>query len=193
MTAIVAAFEPFAGRTQNRAQRATRHLVGHPGVEVATLPTSFARLPAAIDALLARRPEPLVLVGEAARIQVLKVERFAVNLADARIPDNDGARPRGVAIEPDGPAARAVRFPVDEVVGAIRLAGVPAEASAHAGTFCCNAAFYHALARSTAGPIVAFVHLPRRRRALRGKEAALGILRLVEALSAGRAQTRVFV
>jgi pyroglutamyl-peptidase len=111
------------------------------------------------------------------------VERFALNLADARLPDNDGAQPRGQLLETAGPTARAVPFAVDRVVAAIEAAGVHARASAHAGTFCCNAALYHALGRTAVGGVqVALVHVPDRRRHLGAGRAARGLRALVDAL-----------
>jgi pyroglutamyl-peptidase len=183
MSTIVAAFEPYGGRRKNRAERAARRLAGTPGLTVAALPVSFARLPAAIDALLRQKPRLLLLVGESREADRLLVERFALNLADARIPDNDGAQPHGQLLETAGPTARAVPFAVDRVVAAIEAAGVPAAASAHAGTFCCNAALYHALGRTALGGVqVAFVHVPSRKRALGAGRAARGLRFLVEAL-----------
>lgn len=184
MKVIVAAFDPFGGRKRNRAQLAAQHLAGTAGIELATLPTSFARLPAAIDALLKTRPRVLVLVGEARQAKTLLVERFALNLADARIADNDGAQPRGKLLETAGPTARAVPFAVDRVVAAMGAVGVPALGSAHAGTFCCNAALYHALGRTAiGGTLVAFVHVPRRRRHLRAGAAARGLRALIDWLA----------
>jgi len=184
MTWIVAAFEPFGGRKRNRAQIVSERLAGTPGITLATLPTSFARLPAALDALIKTRPQLLVLVGEARDCKSLLIERFALNLADARIPDNDGAQPRGKLLETAGPTARAVPFAVDKAVAAIAAANVPVLASPHAGTFCCNAALYHALGRTAVGgTLVAFVHVPRRRRHLRARVAARGLRAMIEALA----------
>jgi pyroglutamyl-peptidase len=116
------------------------------------------------------------------------VERFALNLADARIADNDGARPRGEPLDPEGPPARQVRFSVEEMVAAITAAGVAAEASAHAGTFCCNAAFYRALAPAGVlgrrAPLVAFIHVPARRGRMNARIAARGLRAALAALAA---------
>lgn len=181
---LVAAFEPFGGRRRNRAERAVRRLAGTPGLELASLPVAFARLPGALDALLARRPAVLLLCGEARQVRGLCVERVALNLADARIADNDGAQPRGLVLEPRGPLARQVAFPVETAVEAIEARGVPACASAHAGTFCCNAALYHALGAAGPETLVAFVHLPARRRHLHAGRAAVGLRALLASLVA---------
>lgn len=181
MSVVVAAFEPFAGRKKNRAQRAARLLRADPGVEVVTLPVSFARLPSAIDSILAQGPSLLLLVGESRSATTLHIERFALNLAHARLADNDGAQPQHQALVPDGPLALSVGIDVPKLVLAIEQRGVPVTASAHAGTFCCNAALYWALigigAQDSAQSAtrIAFVHVPSRRRHMRAKLAARGL------------------
>jgi pyroglutamyl-peptidase len=190
MSVLVAAFEPFGGREVNRAERAVRRLRGLPDVEVATLPVSFARIRFAVDLLVARKPDVLILVGETARARGLELERFALNFADATIADNDGLRPRGEKLVPDGPLAREVRYDLADALAAITSIGVPAHASFHAGTFLCNAALYHALGHADAPGApraIAFVHLPSDKAHLRAGAAAKGLHALAEALREPRA------
>ena len=173
MRAVVACFEPFGGRRRNRSERAARRLTDLADVEVATLPVSFARLPAAIEALLARKPEVVLLCGESRRADRLLVERVALNIADARLADNDGVLADGARLDHAGPLAREVQFDPRRVVHALRRGGLPAAVSSHAGTFCCNAALYATLARP--GPLVAFIHVPAKRRHLGAGRAAHGL------------------
>lgn len=169
---VVAAFEPFGGRARNRARDAVARIdrrplltpdgTAHP-IELHDLPTAFAPLPGRLAALLSPTPRALVLVGESGTARALLVERLALNLADARIADNAGEQPRGVSLVAGGPLALAVRADVARLVAAARAAGVAAAPSAHAGTFCCNAALYHALWLTRARPLpIAFVHVPAR-------------------------------
>jgi pyroglutamyl-peptidase len=186
---VIAAFDPFEGRHRNRSADAAAHLEGavisgH-AVEVARLPTVFARLQAAVAALVARDPALLLLVGESKAARRLLVERLAVNVAHARVRDNAGVRPIDEEVVPGGEPARRVRFDPRTAANAALAAGVPCEVSAHAGTFCCNAALYHALGLALdrpEPPLVAFVHVPaswpwaRDRRAARGLHAVAGAL-----------------
>jgi pyroglutamyl-peptidase len=186
---IVAAFEPFGGRRHNRSADAAAHLegatiAGHP-VEVARLPVEFARLEAAVAALLGRDPELLLLVGEARRARSLEVERLAINVAHAPQGDNAGARPVDEQVVRGGELARHVSFDPRSASNAAIAAGTPCTVSAHAGTFCCNAALYHALGLANARrepPTVAFIHVPscwpwaRDRRAARGLYAVAAAL-----------------
>lgn len=190
---LIAAFEPFAGRRRNRSADAAAHLEGaiisgH-SVELARLPTEFARLESAVAALLARDPALLLLVGESNAARKLLVERLAVNVAHARVRDNAGARPIDEEVAPGGELARRVRFDPRVACNAALAAGVPCEVSAHAGTFCCNAAFYHALGHALRlaaarpdAPLVAFVHVPARWPWTRDRRAARGLRAVAAAL-----------
>ncbi|NBH04428.1 pyroglutamyl-peptidase I, partial [Amycolatopsis sp. SID8362] len=115
-------------------------------------------------------------------------ERVAINLVDARIPDNAGARPVDVPVVADGPAAYFTTLPVKACVAAIRAAGVPASVSHTAGTYVCNQVFYglmHLLATEFPGVRGGFVHVPfsPEQVAASGKQApSLGVDRIADAL-----------
>jgi pyroglutamyl-peptidase len=191
---IVAAFEPFGGRRRNRARDAARLLAGADvagcHIELAELPTVYAALPSSVAQLLARQPRLLLLVGESASARTLLVERLAVNIAHAAIRDNAGARPIDEELIHGGDAARRVTFDPRTAANAAIVAGVPCDVSSHAGTFCCNAALYHALGQAAQlpdQPRVAFVHVPAHFPWARDRRAARGLYaiarNLVKALS----------
>ena len=191
MKVLVAGFEPFGGRSRNRARDAVRLLAGEElggaPIETAELPTAYAALPGTIAGLLARDPGVLVLVGESAAARTLLVERLAVNVAHATIHDNAGARPIDEELEPGGEAARLVPFDPRRAANAAIAAGAPCDVSSHAGTFCCNAALYHALgqaARHPARPRVGFVHVPARFPWARDRRAARGLYAIAQHLVA---------
>src|SRR5262249_5536781 len=79
---LVAPFEPFGGRTINRAERAARLLQGHTiaghAVEIRSLKTVYASLPGELAHLFAETPDLLLLVGESGLTRHLLVERLAV-------------------------------------------------------------------------------------------------------------------
>jgi pyroglutamyl-peptidase len=186
---LVAAFEPFDGRPRNRAAEAVAHLAGHSAagraIELASLPTAFAPLARVLHDLVARGPRVLLLVGESRSARTLLVERVALNIAHARIADNQGARPIDDEVVPGGALARRVTFDPRIPCNAAIAAGTPAEVSSHAGTFCCNAAFYHALGLQEAAggaPLAAFVHVPERLPWARNRRAARGLLAIATSL-----------
>jgi pyroglutamyl-peptidase len=191
---VVAAFEPFGGRRRNRARDAARLLAGEElagsHIELAQLPTIYAALPAAVSALLTPTPRLLLLVGESTEARTLLIERLAVNIAHAGIRDNGGARPIDEELIHGGELARRVAFDPRPAANAAIAAGVPCDVSSHAGTFCCNAALYHALGQAAQlpeRPRVAFVHVPARFPWARDRRTAHGLYaiakNLVNALS----------
>jgi pyroglutamyl-peptidase len=143
---LVTGFEPFGGGRINASAEAVRRLPARLGeLEVATaeLPTSYARSLPALEAAVARSDPRIVLcVGQAGDRAALCVERVAVNVQDARIPDNDGAQPQDAPIVAGGPAAYLATLPVRAAVAALRARELPAQLSMSAGTFVCNHVFY---------------------------------------------------
>lgn len=131
---------------------------------VRRLPVSFARAPRRLAELLAEhRPDLVVCVGEAGGRGRVSVERVAINVQDARIPDEDGEQPVDLPVVAGGPAAYFSSLPVKAALLAAREAGVPAEVSNTAGTFVCNAIAYALADQLTRMPGArgGFVHVPR--------------------------------
>jgi pyroglutamyl-peptidase len=91
----------------------------------------------------------------------VSVERVAINVMDARIPDNAGAQPIDVPVIEGGPAAYFSTLPIKALVAGLKAAGFPASVSQTAGTFVCNQVFY-ALQHTLTGQGIhsGFVHLP---------------------------------
>ena len=167
MKVLVTGFEPFGGETVNASLEAVRRLPQRIGVlEIARaeLPTSYARSIPALESAIARAQPQLVLcVGQAADRAALCVERVAINLQDARIPDNDGVQPVDVPVVPGGPAAYLATLPVRVAVAALHAAELPAQLSMSAGTFVCNHVFYglmHLAATGNRRFRGGFLHVP---------------------------------
>lgn len=166
--ALVTGFEAFGGDTVNTSLTAIRRLppqISRLEIETLELPVSFARAPAALAAAIARSAPDLVLcVGEARERRTLGIERVATNLCDARIADNDGARPSGTKADNNGPAAYFATLPVNLMLSALRNAGLPAEISNSAGSYVCNHVFYHLMHLAAADGHRwrgGFLHVPR--------------------------------
>ena len=167
MKALVTGFEPFGGDRVNASLEAVRRLpprVGELEIEMAELPTSYARSLAALeDAIVRSDPATVLCVGQAGDRPAICVERVAVNLQDARIPDNDGARPVDVPIVAGAPAAYLATLPVRAAVAALRAQELPAQVSMSAGTFVCNHVFYGLMRLADARRHVfraGFLHVP---------------------------------
>ncbi|HLY47084.1 MAG TPA: pyroglutamyl-peptidase I [Stellaceae bacterium] len=167
MKALVTGFEPFAGDPVNPAMEALRLLppsLGTLTLVTRVLPTSFGgSLEALQDALRATAPDIALGVGLAGGRAALSLERVALKIDDARVPDNDGHQPVDQPVVPGGPAAYFATLPIKAAVVALRQAGLPASVSNSAGTFVCNHLFYglmHLAATRLPGLRAGFLHVP---------------------------------
>lgn len=167
MKVLLTAFEPFGGEKINPALEAMLRMpesVGDIQIVKLTVPVTFAGcLKPVIAALERERPDAVLCLGQAGGRAAMTPERLAVNVDDARIPDNAGAQPVDVPVVPGGPAAYFSTLPVKAMVEAIRVAGVAAEVSNTAGTFVCNHLMYsvlHLLAENQSRVRAGFMHVP---------------------------------
>ncbi|MDQ7808077.1 pyroglutamyl-peptidase I [Amycolatopsis sp. A133] len=189
---LMTGFAPFGGEPVNPSWQAVSLLAARrDDVAAVELPCEFAAsLPALRRALGEHRPSLVVCTGQAGGRAEVTPERVAINLIDARIPDNAGAQPLDAPVVPDGPAAYFTTLPVKACVAAIRAAGVPASVSHTAGTYVCNQVFYglmHLLATEFPGVRGGFVHVPfsPEQVAASGKpEPSLSVPRIADALEA---------
>jgi len=165
---LVTGFEPFDQDRVNPSWEVARALDGwrHGGATVhgVCLPCVFDRALASLDAALTtHRPNLVVCLGLAGGRAEVSVERVAVNVNDARIPDNAGQQPVDTAVVAQAPAAYFATLPIKAIVRDLRAQGFPASVSNTAGTFVCNHVFYGLMHRLSAhGGAVrgGFVHLP---------------------------------
>jgi pyroglutamyl-peptidase len=105
----------------------------------------------------------LILMGLAARRDVLNLERLALNVRDYPIKDNHGHRYDGERILP-GPLALETQFPLHALRKKLSAKGFPCEISNHAGTYVCNDIYYQSLsfqARNGSPDLCLFIHVPR--------------------------------
>lgn len=115
--------------------------------------------------LRAHKPALVICVGQAGGRGAVSLERVAINVNDARIPDNANGQPIDTPVVTNGPAAYFSTLPIKAMLQALQKAGVPAEVSQTAGTFVCNHVFYglmHALAtqRGLKKSRGGFIHVP---------------------------------
>lgn len=165
---LVSGFEPFGGEAVNPSWEAAQLLrtAPPPDTEVTAVRLSCV-FGAAADELRAAvaetGPDLVLCVGQAGGRPDLTVERVAVNVDDARIPDNAGRQPLDEPVVPGAPTAYLSSLPVKACVAAARAVGVPASVSQTAGTFVCNHVFYtlaHLIATQRPGLRGGFVHVP---------------------------------
>jgi pyroglutamyl-peptidase len=156
---LLTGFEPFGGLSRNPSADVAQALAGG-RAEAAILPVDYASVGPALDDLLAREWDAVVLMGVAVGRGALSLERVAINFRDPGRPDNAGRTPGQPEIVPGGPAAYFSTLPLERLREQVAAAGVPVEISLSAGAYLCNASFY--LARHALGDAVpcGFLHLP---------------------------------
>ncbi|MBW8843842.1 MAG: pyroglutamyl-peptidase I [Burkholderiales bacterium] len=166
MNILLTGFEPFGGEAINPSWEVARSLHGQiiagATVQARCLPTTFGGAPRALaDALSVIRPKVVIALGLASGRAEISIERVAVNLIDARIPDNAGERPQDTPVRADAPAAYFSTLPIKAMRNALRAAGHPAGLSLSAGAFVCNQVFFE-LQHQLAGRDMksGFIHVP---------------------------------
>jgi pyroglutamyl-peptidase len=164
---LLTGFDPFGGETVNPSWEAVRALHGRRVsghvVVARQLPTEFAASLRLLKAAMREvKPALMLGVGQAGGRAQLSLERVAVNLQDARIPDNAGAQPIDEPVIDGAPAAYFSTLPLKTMLAALHDAGVPAEISHSAGTYVCNHIAYAMLhlGATRRGLRAGFIHIP---------------------------------
>ena len=163
---LISGFEPFGGAKLNPSELLVAELkrIEFKNLELSTviLPVEFDR---ASDVLLRKvnelKPEMVVAFGQAEGRTAITPEKVAINLDDARIPDNSGDQRKNQVIDEGGSDGYFSTLPSEAMVDAMKAVGYPAEISLSAGAFVCNHVFY-SLQRALIGTGIrsGFVHLP---------------------------------
>jgi len=166
---LVTGFDPFGDEKINPAYEAVKKIPHQiAGAEIIKLevPTVFGdSIDVVTSAMDEHLPAIVLCVGQAGGRFEMTPERVAINIDDARIPDNKGHQPLNVKVREDGPAAYFSTLPVKAMVEAIKDKGVPASLSNTAGTFVCNhlmyGVLYHIAQNEQFGQTIGgFMHVP---------------------------------
>ncbi len=149
MKVLVTGFDPFGGESINPAWEAVKVIKDEiAGAEVIKMqiPTVVGKSIAKIHEKMAEiNPDIVIAVGQAGGRFGVTPERVAINVTDARIPDNEGNQPIDEPIFADGDVAYFSNLPVKAMVQAIKDAGYPSVLSNTAGTYICNHVMYGVL------------------------------------------------
>lgn len=167
MKILLTGFDPFGGDTINPAWEAVKLVKNQlDDIEVVKLevPTVFYKsIEKVVEAIEKEKPDAVLCIGQAGGRYDLTPERVAINVNDARIPDNEGKQPLDGPIFKDSDAAYFSTLPIKAMVKEIREAGVPASVSNTAGTFVCNHLMYgvlYTLDKKYPGVKGGFMHVP---------------------------------
>lgn len=165
---LLTGFDPFGKDTINPALEVVKQLDGLvvDDIELIALevPTVFQKsIKVVQEGIEKHTPDVVICVGQAGGRKQITPERVAINIDDARIPDNEGNQPIDETIVEGGPAAYWTTLPIKKMVQQMRRVGVPATVSNTAGTFVCNHLFYgmmHYLHEQAPHVRGGFIHIP---------------------------------
>ena len=151
------------------------------------IPTSFTRGTAEVVRQIELCQPDLVLnVGQAGGAAGLRVERVAINLADARIPDNDGAQPVDEPLVQDGAPAYFAKLPVKAMVRGVQAKGLSLPAVLHSRYLRLQCGHVYRAAYRASYPHIraGFVHVPYAASQLEGKAAGTPAMPLADITAA---------
>jgi pyroglutamyl-peptidase len=166
MKTLLTGFNRFGDLALNPSQSVVEALAGRnpEGLVAEVLPTEYAGAAARIRSLIRKhRPGRVICLGVNMRIAGINLERVAVNVDDAVLPDNAGSLRSGSPIIRGGPAAYLSTLHLRRILASLGKCGIPAAISNHAGTFVCNHVFYaarHEVERMGSRARCGFVHVP---------------------------------
>lgn len=159
-------FEPFGSSSLNPSQAIVEQLdraaIAGAELHCHVLPVTFEGASTRLLELIASlQPDVVLSLGQAEGRAQITPERVAVNLDDARLPDNSGEIRTDVPIDPSAPTAHFTTLPVKAIVEELVAAGIPSALSMSAGTFICNHVFFTMQqALSATNVRSGFMHVP---------------------------------
>jgi pyroglutamyl-peptidase len=167
MRILVTGFNPFGSEPVNPAFEAVKLIpdrIGGAEIVKLEIPTVFGKCDLVVEeAIREHKPDAVLSVGQAGGRFDITVERVAINIADGRIPDNEGNQPIDQVIREDGESAYFASLPVKAMVQAIRKRGIPASVSYTAGSYVCNYIMYcvlYSIAKRHPAMKGGFMHVP---------------------------------
>lgn len=167
MKILVTGFDPFGGESINPAYEVVKRLRDSiSGAEVVKLqiPTAFNEsIKKTADKIKEINPDFVLNIGQAGGRSGITVERVAININDARIPDNLNQQPVDTKIDEAGENAYFASIPIKAIVQAIRHKKIPAAVSDSAGTYVCNHIMYGVLNyihKNNLNIKAGFIHIP---------------------------------
>lgn len=162
---LITGFEAFAGDAINPSQVVIEHLTND-SVDLKTLllPVEFDTCLSLIETEIESfSPDVVLALGLAGGRSKLSLERIAINVNDARISDNAGAKPVDTCVCEGAPDAYFSSLPIKRMYQRLTNEGIPVQVSNSAGTFVCNHLMFgllHLTNTKYPNTRAGFIHLP---------------------------------
>lgn len=164
---LLTGFEPFGGEAINPSWEVVKRLektTDQYQILAKQLPCVFDR---SLDYLYRFiediNPDIVICVGQAGGRAEICIERIAINLNDATIPDNQGNQPIDTPVITQAPHAYFSTLPNKAMVNKMREAGIPTSLSLSAGSYVCNHTMFgllHYLHLTQRSCLAGFIHIP---------------------------------
>lgn len=161
MKILLTGFDPFGNESINPSIEAVKrcHVAGVEMIKIEVPTVFYESIDVVSKAIDQHQPDVVICVGQAGGRVDITIERVAININDARIPDNKGNQPIDQKIYEDGENAYFSSLPIKQIVTDLNVAGIPASVSNSAGTFVCNHLMY-GIAHRYKNLKCGFVHVP---------------------------------
>ena len=167
MRVLITGFDKFGGESINPSSLCVNSLpdvIDNIEIKKVTLPTVFKDSSSVLEGnIKSFSPNIVICVGQAGGRSKITPERIAINIDDARIPDNIGNSPIDEAIRKDGENAYFSTLPIKAIVDKLNKNNIPSTISNTAGTFVCNHIMYEALYLTSKKYLnikAGFIHIP---------------------------------
>ncbi|PKK97378.1 MAG: pyroglutamyl-peptidase I [Tenericutes bacterium HGW-Tenericutes-3] len=164
---LLTGFSPFNDEKINPSYEAIKYLpkkIGESNLTVIELPTEFNQSFENLkDKIIEIQPNVIIMFGQAGGRKSISLERIAINIDDASIPDNNNYQPVDQVINSSGPAAYFSTLPIRKIFNHLNQKNIPVSISNSAGTYVCNHLMYHTLdfiAQNNLIQKVGFIHVP---------------------------------
>jgi pyroglutamyl-peptidase len=172
MKVLITGFDAFGGLSFNPSEELIKKLIrsrpldSFEEIEALVLPTQYVEASRAILFKIEHwSPDYVIMFGLANDADSIRLERFALNIADVESADNAGDLKVAETIIGDGPTAYQTDVPLERIKSVLWKQGIDAEVSNHAGAYVCNYVYYQVLHNIRRRPTKAlFVHVPLRSR-----------------------------
>lgn len=167
MKILMTGFEAFDGEKINPSWEVLKKInVNLKNVEIRKIqiPTAFKKsFEKLLEEIKNFNPDYVICLGQAGGIADIHLERVAINIDDARIPDNLGYKPEDEIIFEDGENAYFCSLPIKKILNEIKNKDIPCSVSNSAGTFVCNHLIYSILYyinKNNLNIKAGFIHVP---------------------------------
>ncbi len=185
MKILLSGFMPFGEYNENPSQKLVESLCADSDypfhLDGIILPVTFkGAFPLLKEKIDQIKPDYVICFGLAESRHDISLEEIAVNINDARIPDNDGYQPKNKLIITDGKNELRSTLPNKEWLRHARKNDYPVSLSQTAGTYVCNNTMYQVIdIGDRLGFKAGFIHISNELSINKTKSTLLELLKLL--------------